>query len=163
MSPPADGPLERFSRRLRSCEPQQAIVVVPPRGDTRTGFELARELMSAGNVRLVGHGVTLKDTWPEWAADSTLQMTELGAYLDRPLPEETTRERHDLRAWLNAVFGRVVDGLPGGLDARTEEGVGGAADTQVFGGGGLKQLLRLFPVKAQRHFSVCMLPLGNRR
>ena len=79
MSAPADGPLERFSRRLRSCEPL-AIVVVPPRGDTHTGFELARELMSAGDVRLVGHGVTLQDTWPEWAADSALQTTELGSF-----------------------------------------------------------------------------------
>ena len=40
-------------------------------------------------------------------------MTELGAYLDRPLPEETAEERKDLRRWLTGIFGKLVDDLPG--------------------------------------------------
>jgi hypothetical protein len=107
----ADDLAERVARFTRRPHPNTGdavptnVVLVPPLHDIRVGFERARELLSDGPVRLVGDGVTLEPSWPEWVrATPGLVLSELGAYRSGSRSEATRGARRAARAWLDALF-----------------------------------------------------------
>lgn len=82
------------------------IVVVLLDGSLEEGFVRARELLETrGAVRLIGHGVTLRSTWPNWAdGKKGLVLSELGAYRAGNAVDETADLRAQYRKWVRDVF-----------------------------------------------------------
>ena len=99
-------------------------MVVSSRGSGAELFERARPLLERESVRIVGHGVTVRELWPAWLAGTNVVLTELGAYRLRSGLEETAQLRALMRQWLdNAFRGSVLQERPstvlfGGAAAR---------------------------------------------
>jgi hypothetical protein len=94
-------------------QPPRRVLVLLPGVDLTAGFAVARKMLAAGPLRVIGHGVTTRARQPSWASGARgLWLTELGAYKFRGGVLATVPLRDGLRAWVDDVVGRI-----GGIDA----------------------------------------------
>lgn len=119
--------VDRYSVTIGAAA-EPTLLVVSSRGSGAELFERARPHLGCQPVRIVGHGVTVKELWPSWLAESNVVLTELGAYRLRSGLEETTRLRSLMRQWLDDAFrGSMLEGSPssvlfGGAAGRLVQG-----------------------------------------
>lgn len=104
-----------ISHKNQKQEPSEIIIVMPS-GDLSTAFDIAGKLLSKKkSVRLIGHGVTLKNTHPTWVSKAeNFWLTELGAYQTRKIIETRSILRKDIESWLRVTFGEIITGCDTG-------------------------------------------------
>lgn len=97
--------IERYSVRPNPAPIQDPeIVVVCGRGDLDECFRRAKALLPEP-VRIVGTGVTVSSTWPEWVREVPgIVLTEIGAYRRGSPLVATQGMRASLRRWVGRSF-----------------------------------------------------------
>lgn len=78
--------------------------------DLSEAFARAKEVLAEKKrVRLIGHGVTIRSTWPSWVETAEgLTLSELGSYRVGNVQDITRPLREMYRSWVGRVFERAA-------------------------------------------------------
>lgn len=92
----------------------ETIVLAQPGEPIDEAFRKAEVLVRGETpVRLIGQGVTLTRTWPDWVKEAEgLSLTEWGALQYATLGEMTIGLQAEMRHWIRSIADDIFDGLP---------------------------------------------------